>query len=196
VDDGAILAAVGGRLESAPIMGGLLKRKDTGRQAHRHEGGLVVEDKEGMVVLPYATTQLFTTLSPLSAEGDEPPDDARWTFVRQDGARWKTGTLKRTTPLAALCDRAARFSAEVRLALARERLAAGESVDFGLAVANAQDVLVHGQQSPLPWSAVTSIDHTGYESAWLTTADGEELMLDAADVADLAVLIALVQHRR
>jgi hypothetical protein len=178
-------------------MGGLRKRKDTGRHAHRHQLGLVVEDKDDTVVLPYDGTRVFTQLSPLSTEGDEGPvDTVRWTFVGDDGARWATGNLRRDTPLAALCDLAARASAEVRLALARQRLAAGEAIDFGTALATAQDILVHGEQSPLPWSEVTGIEHEAYGPARLHTATRDELMMTAEDVADLAVLIALVQDRR
>jgi hypothetical protein len=187
---------VGGRIESAPILGGLRKRKDTGRRAHRHEAGLVVEDKDGTVALPYVTTQVFATVSPLSDPGSRPPIDARWTFVRDDGARWSTGTIDRATPLAQLCAGAARASAEIRLVIARERLAAGEPVDFRTALVTAQDVVVHGEQSPLPWSEVTGIEHVADEPAWLHTANRSELMMTAEDVADLAVLIALVQDRR
>ena len=195
MDDRAV-AEVGDRIESAPILGGLRKRKDTGRQAHRHQEGLVVEDKDGTVVLPYDSTRVLTTVSPSSLAGDDAPDEARWTFVRHDGARWATGTLKRDARLAVLCDLATRASAEVRLALARQRLAVGETVDFGTAVATAQDVLVHGQQSPLPWSEVTGIEHAAAEPVWLHTATRGELMMPAEEVADLAVLIALVQDRR
>ena len=196
MDEGAASAAVGARLASASILGGLRRRKDTGRRAHRHAEGLVVEDRDGTVVLPHDSTQVFTTVSPLSLGGDDAPDEARWTFVRHDGARWTSGTIKRDTELAALCDLASRASAEVRLARARQRLAAGEPVDFGAALVTAQDVLVHGEQSPLPWSEVTGIEHTAVEPVWLHTATRSELMMTAEDVADLAVLIALVQDRR
>lgn len=195
--EGHIESEVGGRIESAPILGGLRKRKDTGRQAHRHQEGLVVEDKEGTVVLPYATTRVFTQLSPLSTEDpDEPVDTVRWTFVRDDGPRWSTGSIGRTTPLGQLCDLAARASAEIRLAIARQRLAAGEPVDFGAALVTSQDLMVHGEQSPLPWSEVTGVEHEAHGPAWLHTTTRSELMLTAEDVADLAVLIALVQDRR
>lgn len=195
MDDRAV-AEVGDRLQTAPILGGLRKRKDTGRRAHRHERGLVVEERDGAVVLPYDTTKVFTTLSPLSAEGGDAPAEARWTFVRHDGARWATGTVRRDTPLAALCDLTARANAEVRLARARTLLASGEAVDFGVALVTAQDVLVHGEQSPLPWSEVTGIAHSASEPAWLHTTTRGELLLTAEDVADLAVLIALVEDRR
>lgn len=191
-----MIAEVGQRIESAPILGGLRKRKDTGRRVHRHQDGLVVEDKAGTVVLPYATTKVFATASPLSAEPARPETDARWTFVRHDGPRWSSGLVGRDTPLGQLCDTAARASGDVRLARARTLLAAGEAVDFGVAFVTAQDVLVHGQQSPLPWAAVTTVEHTVGEPAWLHVAGGEELMLTAEDVADLAVLIALVHDRR
>lgn len=195
MDDRAV-AVVGDRLQSVPILGGLRRRKDTGRRAHRHERGLVVEDRDGPVVLPYDTTKVLTTLSPLSAEGAGAPDGARWTFVRHDGARWATGTIGRATPLGALCDLTARASAEVRLARARTLLASGEAVDFGVALVTAQDVLVHGEQSPLPWSEVTDVAHSASEPAWLHTTTRGELLLPVEDVADLAVLIALVQDRR
>jgi hypothetical protein len=194
--EGPDVDEVGGRIESAPILGGLLKKKDTGRQAHRHQDGLVVEDKDGTVVFPHVTTRLHTQLSPLSTEDpDEPVDTIRWTFVRDDGVRWSSGSVKRDTPLAQLLDVTARASGDIRLAMARERLTAGEPLDFGVAVVTAHDLMIHGEQSPLPWSEVTGIEHEAYGPAWLHTTTRDELMLTAEDVADLAVLIALVQDR-
>jgi len=194
MDDRAV-AEVGSRIESAPIMGGLRKRKDTGRQAHRHQEGLVVEDKDGTVVLPYATTRVFTNLPPGSVEGDETPDWGRWTFVSEDGARWASGALDRPTPLGVLCGVVARASAEVRLVLAHERLAVGDTVDFGAAVATAHDLLVHGHPL-MPWSEVTSIDHEAGGPVFLDTATRGDMTLFAEDVADLAVLLALIEDRR
>src|SRR5687767_9403630 len=85
VDEGVVVD-VGERIESAPILGGLRRRKDTGRAAHRHEGGLVVEDRDGTLVLPHTTTQVFTS-SPPGATGAGAEDGARWTFLCRDGAR-------------------------------------------------------------------------------------------------------------
>lgn len=188
---------VGGRIESAPILGGFRRRKDTGRRAHRHEAGLVVEDKEGTVVLPYVSTKVFTPISPLTQAGERAPDRWRlWTFVRDDGVRWATSGLAPDARLAVLCDAAARASADVRLAMARQRLAEGEPIDFGVALVTAQDILVHGEQSPLPWSEVTDIEHADGDPVWLHTTSRSELMMYPEEVADLAVLIALVKDRR
>ncbi|QYG94748.1 hypothetical protein HC251_21465 [Iamia sp. SCSIO 61187] len=185
---------LGERIESAPILGGLRRRKDTGRAAHRHEGGLVVEDRDGTLVLPHATTQVFTSSPPRTTD-DGPGGDARWTFLGEDGTRWATGTIGRAAALAGLCDRAARASAEVRLALAREVLGVGGSVDFGVAAANAHDVLVH-PHPPMPWAQVRGIERPADGPVRLRTSTGDALVLPTEEVADLAVLMALVEDRR
>lgn len=195
MDEGALIAVVGPRIDSAPILGGLRRRKDTGRRVHRHQGGLVVEDRDGTLLLPHATTRVFTDLPPGALDGDHAPDAGRWTFVGGDGARWETGAIARSTPLARLCDATAVVNAEVRLGLARERLAAGETIDFGAAVATAHDLLVHGHPL-MPWSEVTGIDLEAGGPLRLHTATKGDLVLVALEVADLAVLLSLVGDRR
>jgi len=195
MDGAGVVVEVGERIASAPILGGLRKRKDTGRRAHHHQHGLVVEDKDRTLVLPHDTTRVFTNLPPGSPPGEDTPDWGRWTFVGRDGARWETGAIDRATPLAQLCDGVAAANAEVRLGLARQRLAAGEAVDFGVAVATALDLLVHGHPL-MPWAEVASIDHEAGGPVFLETTTRGAITLHALDVADLAVLLSLIEDRR
>jgi hypothetical protein len=192
--DEAVDAEVGVRVESAPILGGLRKRKDTGREAHRHEGGLVVEVGDGALVLPYATTQVFT--SDASDDGDPTKGRADWGFERR-GGRWATGSIDRGSALAALCRETVRASTQVRLAIVRERLAGGDTVDFVKAAATAHEVWVHGHR-PMPWTEATGIDDRGLEGLILRTGSRGDFTLASTrmQVADLAVLVALVEAAR
>jgi hypothetical protein len=198
--DEAVDAEVGVRVESAPILGGLRKRKDTGRQAHRHEGGLVVEVGDGALVLPDATSQVFTSDEWVDRpDGDGDGDlkgRAEWRFERR-GGRWATGSIERSSPLAALCRETVRASTRVRLAIVRERLAGGDTVDFVKAAATVHEVWVHGHR-PMPWAEATSIEDRGLEGLILHTASRGDFTLASTrmQVADLAVLVALVEAGR
>jgi hypothetical protein len=196
VDEGPGHEEVGPRRESAPIVGGLLRRKDTGRRAHRHEGGLVVEDRDGTVVLPYATTQVFTSDGWDEGGSDPRRGRAEWTFVRR-GARWSTGGIERSSPLAALCRAATEASTAVRLAIVRERLAGGDTVDFTRVSATVHELWVHGHR-PMPWSEAERIVLPELEPVALETRSrGRFTVADSASqVADLAVLVALIEQGR
>lgn len=193
--EGPDTAEVGRCVETAPILGGLRRRKDSGRHAHRHEGGLVVEDKADTVVLPYATTQIFTGDAWDEVGSDPDKGRAEWTFVRR-GARWSTGSIERSTPLAALCRAATDASTAVRLAIVRERLAGGDTVEFTRVSATMHELWVHGHR-PLPWAEAERIVFPELEPVALETARGRFTVADtASQVADLAVLIALIEDGR
>lgn len=195
MDEGNIDALVGVRIRSAPILGGLRKRKDTGRQAHLHVEGLVVEDKDDTLVLPHATTRVLTTDPPGFPPHEDPYPKVQWTFEREDGGQWDAGSIDRTSDLAQLLAAAGEASAVVRLPLARARLAAGEQVDFALVALSAHDLLVPGKR-PLPWAEVTGIEAGPEEPVFLSTASGEDLMFSPLrSIADAAVLVALISER-
>lgn len=196
MDDGVDVAEVGEPIEDAAVLGGLLRRKETGRRARRHEGGLVVEDKAGTVVLPYATTQVFTG-DPWDEVGRDPQRGrAQWTFVRR-GARWSTGSIERASPLAALCRAATDASTAVRLAIVRQRLAGGDTVDFARISVTVHELWVHGHR-PMPWAEAKGFVFPELEPVALETVSrGRFTVADAAvQVADLAVLIALIDEGR
>src|SRR5687767_5250293 len=115
MDEGEIVDRVGVRIESAPILGGLRKKKDTGRQAHLHLEGLVVEDRDGTIVLPHDSTRLYTTDPPGFPPHEDPYPKVQWVFEREDGVRWDAGSIDRTSALAQLCAAAGEASAVVRL---------------------------------------------------------------------------------
>ncbi|HEX7134364.1 MAG TPA: hypothetical protein VF228_17440 [Iamia sp.] len=196
MDDGVDVAEVGQPVEEAAVLGGLRKRKDTGRRAHRHEGGLVVEDRDGTVVLPYATTQVFTGDAWDEVGSDPLKGKAEWTFVRR-GARWTTGSIDRSSPLAVLCRAATDASTAVRLAIVRQRLAGGDTVDFDRISATAHELWVHGHR-PLPWAEIERLAFPALEPVALETVSrGRFTVADkAAQIADLAVLIALIDNGR
>jgi hypothetical protein len=196
VGQGVDLGEVGRPIEDAAILGGVRKRKDTGRRAHRHEDGLVVEDRDGTVVLPYATTQVFTGDAWDEVGSDPRKGRAEWTFVRR-GARWATGSIDRSSPLAVLCRAAADASTTVRLAIVRQRLAGGDTVDFDRISATAHELWVHGHR-PLPWAEATGLVVPALEPVALETVSrGRFTVADkAAQIADLAVLIALIEEGR
>ncbi len=190
---------LGALIEEAPILGGLLKRKETGRSARRHEGGLAVEDRDGSTVaLPYATTQIFTTEAPGAAlDADGPPKGrAEWTFVRR-GARWGTGTIDRSSPLAGLCREATAASTAIRLAIVRQRLAGGDTVEFARISATTHELWVHGHR-PMPWAEAQRIAFPELEPVALETRSRGKFTLadDPSQIADLAVLIALIEEGR
>ncbi|HEV7723235.1 MAG TPA: hypothetical protein VGO60_18235 [Iamia sp.] len=187
---------VGSRIETAPIVGGLLRRKETGRHAHRHEGGLVVEVRDGTLVLAYATAQVFALESAEPAGDDPLKGRAEWRFEPRGGG-WATGSIERASPLAALCRGAVRASTQVRLAIVRERLAGGDTVDFGAGAATVHEVWVHGHR-PMPWAEATGIEDRGIEGVLLHTATRGDFTLasTALQVADLAVLVALIEDGR
>ncbi len=195
MDEGGIAELVGVRIGSAPVLGGLRRKKDTGRRAHLHADGLAVEGTGGIVVLPHATTRVCTTDPPGLPPHEDPDPKVQWAFERQDGARWDSGSVDRTSPLARLLAAAGEASAAVRLPLARARLAAGEQVDFAAVAMTAHDLLVPGRR-PRPWAEVTGVEAGPEEPVTLSLANGEDLVFSPLrSIADAAVLVALVGER-
>lgn len=193
MDEGGDLSGVGAPVEEAPIVGGRLRRRGTPGRVHRHEGGLVVEEVTGTVVLPYATTQVLTSEMP---DDDDRRGRAEWTFARR-GARWSSGRIARSTPLAALCRAAAAASTEIRLAIVRHRLAGGDTVDFGRVSATIHELWVHGHR-PIPWAEAVAVEQRPLEPVQLVTRSrGTVTVADGgAQIADLGVLVRLIREGR
>lgn len=197
MEEGSDVAEVGAPIEEAPVPSGRWRRRDVGRVLRRHEGGLVVTGATGTVVLPYATTQLFTSELPTT---DDDPSDLRgrasWRF-RWRGSSWGVQGEKRSSPLAAVCRAGVGAGTVVRLAIARQRLAAGDTVDFARLSATTHELWVHGNP-PMPWAEVQGVDRRPLEPVVLRTASrGTFTLADSpVEIADLGVLVRLIAEGR
>ena len=192
--EGAVADEVGSFLEEAPLVRGRL-RKGPDQVLRRHAGGVVFAGRRGTMVFPYATTQVFTSEVP-GADDGELRGRAEWAFVRR-GARWRAQGLKRSAPLAAVCRAATEASTTVRLAIVRQRLAAGDTVDFARLSATTHELWVHGHR-PLPWGEAERLVFPEVEPVGLETVTrGRFTVADqAVQIADLAVLMALMEQGR
>lgn len=189
---------LGGLIESAPILGGLRKRTDTGRRVHRHEHGLHVEGKRGPVVLPYATAALFTSLPPipLGHRNRIPDHSETWMWDCGDGARWRSGPVRRDTALGSLLVTASQASTAVRLPVIRQRIDAGEVVTFGRHGRVSAAGVDMGAAHRRAWPDVIGLS-TAHGDLGLVLDAGTTVMLgdDLMETHDAAVLCALVAER-
>lgn len=194
MEEGTGVAEVGDPIEEAPVVGGFLRKRETGEVLRRHEGGMVLVGAAGAVVFPYATTQVFTSEVPTGDDGP-PKGRGEWALVRR-GAQWRTRSIDRSSPLAAVCRAGAEASTVVRLAIVRQRLAAGDTVDFARLSATAHELWVHGNR-PMPWAEVVAVDQRPLEPVVLRTTRGTFTLADSpVDIADLGVLAALIADGR